>query len=303
MSKNAPTPGVRGLVASYRFSGTVVAGVVATGVVCVLASPSAQFVLLGVLLSVSLGLSWECLSRMRRTSRDTGLLETPFFLAHDTAVFDKYRAISQGLLQVSQQSDPIYRDVALERLAEVSEEVESVASGTIVFEGTETWRIVYEKLLRSAGLHLYRSVAWVKNANYWHDEPGRQSMKLNFELHDGERISVERIVILADELWPSNDELPVERLRQWIHEQHVHGIWIKIVRESAIANEPDLLADIGIYGSRAVGTQVLDEMCRTTQFVLTFDFEKVREAEERWKRLSIYATAYEDLLDRFTLDG
>ena len=302
MSKNAPTPGIRSLLVGYRFLGTVIAGGVVTGIVCVFASPSGQFALLGLLLSVSLGLSWECLSRLRRTDRGTGLLETPFFLAHDTAVFDKYRAISQGLLRISQQSDPIYRDVALERLAEVSEEVESVANGTLVFEGTETWRIVYEKLLRSAGLHLYRSVAWVKSANYWQDEPGRQSMKLNFELHDGGRLNVERIVIISDDLWPSDEPLPVERLHQWIREQHEHGIWVKLLRQSTIESEPELLADIGIYGSRAVGTQVLDHECRTIEFVLTFDFDEVRQAEDRWRRLSVYATAYRDLLDHFTLD-
>ena len=56
------------------------------------------------------------------------------------------------------------------------------------------------------------------------------------------------IVILADDLWPTDSDLPVELLRQWIHEQSVHGIWIRLVRESALRKEPDLVCDMGIYG-------------------------------------------------------
>jgi hypothetical protein len=72
-------------------------------------------------------------------------------------------------------------------------------------------------------------------------------------------------------------------------EQHSAGIWIKLVRRSQLAKEPDLVADIGIYGSRALGTQVLDERCQTVQFTLTFDYTKVAEAEDRWNGLSTYA--------------
>ena len=78
----------------------------------------------------------------------------------------------------------------------------------------------------------------------------------------------------------------------------MRGIWVKIVRESALRQEPDLIADIGIYGSRALGTQELDEQCRTVRFVLSFDFAKVTEAEARWNRLSVYAKSYSGYLDR-----
>ena len=48
-------------------------------------------------------------------------------------------------------------------------------------------------------------MAWVKNANYWQDEPGRKSMAVNFELNDAEQLNIERIAIIADELWPVDD--------------------------------------------------------------------------------------------------
>ena len=127
-------------------------------------------------------------------------------------------------------------------------------------------------------------------------------MRLNYELHDGGRLNIERIAILADEVWPEDEPLPKSPISEWIHEQHSHGIWTKLVRESALKSEPDLLVDMGIYGSRAVGTQELDDRCRTVRFTLTFDFEAVAAAEERWRRLSVYATSYRDLLDHFRLD-
>jgi hypothetical protein len=66
------------------------------------------------------------------------------------------------------------------------------------------------------------------------------------------------------------------------------GCDITLVRESDLASEPDLLADIGVYGDRACGTQELDERSRTVRFVLYFDRQAVRLAKDRWRRLAIY---------------
>ena len=85
-------------------------------------------------------------------------------------------------------------------------------------------------------------------------------------------------------------------------DQHIGGISLKLVRASALQQEPALMADIGIYGSRALGTQELDDQCRTFRFVLTFDYAKVVEAEDRWNRLSVYAESVEGFLDRYEID-
>jgi hypothetical protein len=310
-----------------RIAGATVVGTAVVIAVRDFADVPTQILVLGVFVSLLAGLMWELLSRpavdptrqrvcdrflagkvwelLNRKAVDPikqiGLLETPFYLAHDQQIFQKYQAISRALLKTSQYSDPIHRDVILERLDDLCEDVEQLADGKITFEGTETWRIVYDKLLRSPGLYMYRSVAWIKHGNYWQDVPGRQSMALNFELHDAASLSVERIAIISDDLWPMEEALPTERVRQWIHEQHVHGIWIKLARQSAIESEPELLVDMGIYGHRAVGIQELDEQCRTVRFTLDFGIEEVKQAEERWKRLSVYAGSYGDLLDHFTL--
>ena len=263
---------------------------------------SGVVVIVGLLVCVLLGLM---VSRHHPMSSNSGmsLLETPFQLSRDADVFQRYQAVVESLLAISRNADSIYREIALEQLDDLARRASAIADGTFVFEGTETWRIVYERLLRSPGLHLYRSVAWVKNANYWQDEPGRKSMAVNFELNDAEQLNIERIAIIADELWPIDDVWPVESLRQWLHEQHARGIWLKFVRQSALANEPDLVADIGIYGSRAVGTQELDEHCRTIRFTLTFDFSQVSAAEERWKRLAVYAESWSGYLDRYEIPG
>ena len=133
---------------------------------------------------------------------------------------------------------------------------------------------------------------------YWQDEPGKRSMSVNFEAaHRG--VLVERVIILRDELWPRNQLLPSQEILPWIEEQHNHGLWVTLVRESDLSSrEPDLLVDMGIYGDRAVGVQELDEMCRTLRFTLDVDPEAVQAADARWQRLLLYARSLRSLLDQ-----
>ena len=280
----------------------MVLGSAAVVLLGVFSTPSLQVSVLGVLIAVATGLLWETRCDWRHWRRNTGILDTPLFLAHDAALFEPYREITRSMLRISQNPDVIYRDVALEQVAQVSEQLGRLAGGTVIYAGTETWRIAYGKLLRSPGLHLYRSVAWVKNRQYWQDEPGLQSMRVNYELHDAQRLNIERIAVLADEVWPEDEPLPKSPISEWIHEQHTQGILIKLVRQLALEAENDLVSDMGIYGSRAVGIQELDDRCRTIRFTLTFDFDTVAAAEERWRRLSVYAVSYRDLLDHFSFE-
>jgi hypothetical protein len=121
---------------------------------------------------------------------------------------------------------------------------------------------------------------------------------VNFELLDEERLDIERVAIIADVLWPAGALWPDTLVHHWLREQHARGIGIKFVRESALRNEPELIADIGVYGARAVGVQELDDQCRTVRFTLTFDFDQVQSAEERWQRLSVYAESFENYANR-----
>lgn len=257
----------------------------------------------GVLTSVTMGLLLQISPRSQASVVLPADLETLLLLASDEVLYDRYRRIAALLVKVSQRQDLVFRDIALDQLDKFIPQLTTLAAGSVVYHTTETWRIAYELLLRSPGAYRYRSVAWIKDANYWQDEPGRKSLQVNFELHEQERLNIERIAIIADDLWPASDPLPVEPVRGWLHSQHVRGMWLKLVRESALCMEPDLLADIGIYGSRALGVQELDEQGRTARFVLTFDFAKVTEAEARWNRLCVYAKSYGEHLDRIPLVG
>ncbi|QDT13400.1 hypothetical protein [Planctomycetes bacterium K23_9] len=254
----------------------------------------------GTMASLCLGL---LLMRSRENrSRDPTLLETPFFLAHDAEVFKRYRAISHQMVRVSGRVEPNYRKSAMRELDVAVEKLTEIGDGKIVFQGTEAWRLVYEQLLRDPSVLVYRSVALVKNTSYWQDGAGLQSMQLNFDLIARSVVTIERTVIVTNELWPPDDELPTEMLRQWIHEQSVNGVFIRLVRKSDLLDEPELLRDIGIYGFTATGTQEFDDSDRrTSKFTLDFDFDSVRAAEANWNRLNVYATPYAEILDRFSL--
>jgi hypothetical protein len=225
-------------------------------------------------------------------------LEILLRLAHDPEISKIHLEVAEALEQIAQQRDPIYRRLALQRLHSIAEQCSQMATTVIEFPSTESWRVVYEELLRSPGLHLYRSVSYIESVHYWQDGPGQQSTRLNLELQEARVISIERIAIIADHLWPDTSLFPIDPLHAWLDEQHRHGIWIRLVRESELGSESDLLCDFGIYGSRAVGLQVADPAGRTIRFVLNFDFEKLQQAEAQWSRLAVYSISYQDLLDQ-----
>jgi hypothetical protein len=121
-------------------------------------------------------------------------------------------------------------------------------------------------------------------------------MRVNFDAaHNG--VLIERIAVLPESLWPDASKLPGGAVRKWLQEQHDHGLHLVLVRESTVDGEPDLLADFGIYGDRAVGTQELDERSRTFRFTLSFDPQAIRLAEDRFRRLSVFGIPYHALLD------
>ena len=278
----------------------MVVGGVGSVLVAIVGNTAVTTVWFGVLLSVVIAL----LVRRRNPNDDSsiGLLETPFYLSHDAEIFERYRQMSQQLLRISQRSSKVYRDLALQILDDMTRRCVEMGQGRIVFLETETWRLAYERLLRDPTVFTYRSVAVVRNPKYWQDAAGSGSMQFNFQLIDDQVITIERIVVIADHLWPKDQELPDDELRQWIHEQSVHGIWMKLVRISDLKNEPDLVRDMGIYGQLAVGTQQLaDDNLRTQRFILSFDLNEIREAERLWQKLEVYASSYKNLLDQFRL--
>jgi hypothetical protein len=229
----------------------------------------------------------------RRALREQGTLLrnllTPLQLAPSSLVFERYLRFGKAMTELAGASDPLHREFALRKLDSLCEEIEKLAEGRLVFHGTETWRAVYRELLESLTVKSYLSVSWVRSGDYWNDAPGRNSMRFNYELLE-RGFRIERILILAEELWPFDEPQPTTEIRPWIDEQGERGVSVQIVRESDLAGEPDLMCDFGIYGDRAVGVQELDEQSRTVRFVLSFDERSRQQAHERWMRLLLFAS-------------
>lgn len=240
------------------------------------------------------------LQRVRSRDVENEAMSTLIALASDPEIFERHTLIADSLRSISTRKDTIYRKLVLQQLSILVDQTRRLANGSIDYPSTESWRVVYEELLRSPGLHLYRSVSHIESAHYWQDGPGQQSTMLNLELHDAGIVNIERTAIIADHLWQQDELFPVEPVHAWLKQQYMHGIWVKLVRESQLAGERELVSDFGIYGSRAVGMQMADAAGRTIRFELSFDFERVKQAESIWERLQVFATSYRDLLDRST---
>lgn len=257
-----------------------------------------KFAWIGLLASVAIGQLVHVARQQRCNAQVPAALQRVVELSRDPAVCGHHDRLAESLTQVARYSDPLYRKLALERLSELCQQSQTLAGGTIEFASTERWRVAYEQLLRSPTVQLYRSIARIESVHYWQDGPGQQSTQLNLELQNSGTIAIERTAILADHLWPADDQMPVEPVHGWLDEQHRRGIWIGLVRESALQSEPELVTDLGIYGNRAVGLQLADPAGRTVRFLLSFDFHRVRDAEEIWARLGIYSVSYRQLLDQ-----
>jgi len=301
LMSSEPHKRYRSALFSFRFLGTAVLGSVVMALVAAFGPPAAQLAVLGGFVSILGGLFLSYLGQedQREKERTAAIqsLAVPLSLASDPELFQRYQEIAGSLTELGTRTDPILRRISLLKLASVSEQLDGLGRGKIVFALTEGWRTVYEEILRSPDLREYRSVSWVRSPKYWQDEPGAQSMRVNFEAVD-RGVLVERIIILRDELWPAGEAMPSPKILPWIKEQHNNGLWITLVRESELSRESELLMDMGIYGDRAVGTQELDDTCRTLRFTLDLDPQAVQLADSKWQRLMLYARSLRSMLDQ-----
>ena len=305
MAKDDKQLDTRSALLSFRFLVPAFVGSLPMVLVSAFAPAAAQVAVLGGLVSILAGLFLafmeqdEDREQLRHASLER--LSVPLSLAAHHDLYDQYLAICHALTELAQNGDPILREMACLKLAFVTGQIESLAAGTVVFAGTEAWRTVYERLLKSPDVKQYRSVNWVRSPDYWQDPPGRQSLQANFTAaHRG--VLIERVIILRDDLWLRGDPLPHKAILPWIEEQHNQGLWLTLVREHDLASEPELLCDMGIYGDRALGNQELDEHARTVRFTLLFDAQNVRLARDRWDKLGLYTISFRELLDKCESD-
>ncbi len=285
---------------SLTVSPTVVSAVVAALGLILFCLDRTDLLLLAtmLLLSVLCRLSLAALIPQTSSGQCPLAISQLLNLMRDEELAEFHGQMAAALEKLSLLHDPIFRQLATQHLARIMQQTQALSGATIEYQSTESWRVAYEQLLRSPGLHLYRSIAHIESPHYWQDGPGQQSTNLNLELQEDHTVGIERIAIVADHLWSDDSLFPVEPIRSWLDQQYRHDIRIFIVRESLLVSDTDLLTDLGIYGNRAVGQQISNPAGRTVRFVLSFDYDRVQRAEVMWNRLLVYAISYQELLDQ-----
>ena len=180
------------------------------------------------------------------------------------------------------------------RLRDFAERLGQFGRGRLTFESTETWRTVYEDVLKACQPRRYLSVALIRTDDYWRDTPGENSLQFNYQLID-DGYHVHRVFIIDDFFWPKAAQTPSTDLFRWIQSQRQHGIEVSLVRLEELENEPTLVSDMGIYGNDAVGRQQTDLEGRTVRYEISFDRTAVAEAEQRWHQLLLFAKALDTI--------
>ena len=276
----------------WKSAAVVTVGAVASGLVAAFGSLEIQIGFSSGLVSCVAGLLVDAQTRQKELElHQKDLLESlaiPTAIAKRSRLYAEFLAIRRAFKQLVQFEHPILEEVAALKLASMNQEIESLTAGRIEFTRTETWRLVYERLLLHHPLTTYRSVAWVRSDAYWQDTPGQQSMATNY-LAIQRGIRIERILILPDALRLDGQRRASQPIHDWILEQAAHGIDVRWVLESDLEPESHLIGDFGIYGDAAVGEQHLDDRCRTLRFTLSFDPREVSLAMERWARLELFS--------------
>gem|GEM_PF-5292983 len=202
-------------------------------------------------------------------------------IATDPNVRNFYDGTIDALCEAFEIKDDVFRELAISVLNEFRLRLSELSRGTVSFRA-ESFRFIYQKILSQEDVRSYKSIAWLKSENYWADEAGKFSVDFNYNLLAKGK-SLERIFILRDKVWMN------KRVKKWIHEQRSRGVDVKIVKESSIPPEEDLLYDLGIYGDRAVGYLQQDDNCRTLRFDLHFDKIQIDKAMDIFERLKTHA--------------
>ncbi len=200
-------------------------------------------------------------------------------------------------------SDPIdsaLRQFVMLKLANLDERFRILDDGTIILSDTQAWMTLYDQLMRSPDITKHWSVVWIKSADDWQDEKGQQCLAANFAaVRRG--MKLRRLLIIADQLWPKADHLPHESILRWVQDQNRQGINLDLARESEVNQESDLVAEMSVYGDRAIESKEFDNKLQTMRLVLSFDSDKIQAAMARWNRLKSYAVSYWTLLDQLEI--
>ncbi len=285
-----------------RFLLVMVVGTIIAGVVDIIGDLGEQIALLSLMISILAGVGVEIVEHLRAyeaaIARAQPMIEKSRQISQDSSMAHRYHQIVNGIIGSQGITHQLFRELAIDYLELVGNRTEALGQGQVEFRETEAWRVAYDKILSHGDVMSYRSIAWVTSNGYWQDEPGQSSTELNYRLQYNKRLQIERIAILADNVWRPGEKFPEDPIHQWLIEQYNHGIWVELVRESSIVDEPELLADVGIYGNIAVGKQFIDRESRTTRFILSFDPREIEAAVDHWEKLKLFSVSLQKLLDQ-----
>ena len=292
---------IRNLLSSQIVLITIV-GSVLMAIVCAFGTVAIQIAVLGGYISIICGLALEIFEDQNAKDQQLEsldlLIRASRRLAKDSPMSREFEKIVDGIQASSNIESELFRELAIDELARIGQQTESLGKGIITFDETEAWRVAYEKILRSPLVSRYFSVSLIRSANYWQDEPGKRSIELNYQLQDEKRLNIERIAIISDSIWPDSSDRPISSIFEWLLDQYSNGIWTELVRENSVVDEPDLLVDCGRYSDLAVGFQVLDSKSRTSKFTLSFNADDIEAAKQRWQRLNLYSISLKQILDQ-----
>src|SRR5581483_5407940 len=127
-----PTDGPprRSVLLSFRFLGATLAGSLVMGLVAAFSPLPGQIAILGVLVSSLGGLFLSYLEQEEERERQRAQLienlSVPLALAPDAELYQRYMAICRGLTELTHQSDPILRQIALLKLSSVASQIDSL---------------------------------------------------------------------------------------------------------------------------------------------------------------------------------
>lgn len=282
---------------NIEFWATIVVGGLLLGFALLIGDLKIQVATVGLYVTLLLGLvaadlrKAESIESSLVDSQDIGLE-----ISKDPDVKEFYDNSVQSLCKVFQIRDSVFLRLVRSRLKEFRLELATELSMGMISFRAEAWRVHYQEILGQPDVIEYKSVAFVKSENYWHDETGKYSIQFNYELLK-KRKSIERIFIIRDSVWNST------RIKDWIREQKDKGIVVGVARESRIPPEEDLLYDLGIYGDRAVGYQTMNDDCKTTSFQFHFNKDTIEKTKEQFERLKIHTLLPSELEDYLNQTG
>ena len=224
------------------------------------------------------------------------LLQPPTVADPDVAaIVEEITGHASQLVACEPLQTTAFRTQTIVRLRDFSRRLSRLAEGRLIFDSTETWRTVYEDVLKACQPRRYLSVALIRTDDYWRDAPGENSLEFNYELID-HGFYVHRVFIIDEFFWPRTARTPSTELFHWIQSQRLRGVEVSLVRLTELEDEPALVGDFGIYGDDAVGRQQTDFEGRTVRYEISFDRNAVTEAEQSWQQLLLFAKPFDEIV-------